>query len=66
MSGRAFSHPNLGREVRVEQDGRTVKLAFICGTRMQADALCEDLLRQLKSGALHMTLMGKPTSITED
>jgi hypothetical protein len=62
----AFTHTNLGREVRVEQNGRTVKLAFVCGTRIQADQLADDLLRQLQSGELNLTLMGKPTSITED
>lgn len=63
MSG--FSHPNAGREVRVKQHGRVVQLEFVCSTRAIADTMRADLLRQLKAGALNVTLMGKPASITE-
>lgn len=65
MSDRPFSHPNFGKEVRIEQNGREVSLIFVAGTMYQADKLVQELLRQLKSGALNMTLMGKPTSVTE-
>ena len=65
MTDRPFSHPNLGREVRVEQYGREVRLIFVAGTQAKSDALAKDLLRQLKAGALNLTLMGKPTSIED-
>lgn len=66
MSDRPFSHPNFGKEARIEQNGREVSLIFVAGTMYQADKMVQELLRQLKSGALNMTLMGKPTSITEN
>lgn len=62
---RGFTHPNLGREVRIEQHGNEVRLIFVTNTRGRADSLREDLLTQLKAGALHITLMGKPSSIEE-
>lgn len=65
MSDRPFTHPNFGRQVRIEQFGKEVHLIFVAGTQTQSDDLCDELLRQLKSGALNMTLMGKPTSIKE-
>ena len=64
-SDRLFTHPNFGKEVRIEQFGKEVRLTFVAGTMHQSDAMCEELLRQLKSGALSLTLMGKPTSIHE-
>lgn len=63
---RGFSHPNLGREARIEQYDREVHLIFVCGTRAQSDDLVETLLSQMKAGALNLTLFGKPTSIIED
>jgi hypothetical protein len=63
MSG--FSHPNFGKEVRIDQKGKEVHLVFIASTRKQADDIVAHLLDQLKNGALNITLMGKPTSITE-
>lgn len=42
-----------------------MQVTFVAGTMHQSDAMCEELLRQLKSGALSLTLMGKPTSIHE-
>ena len=65
MSDRQFTHPNFGKEVRIEQFGNEVHLIFVAGTRRQSDSMCEELLRQLKSGAVNITLMGKPTSIEE-
>ena len=65
MSDRAFSHPNFGKEVRIEQFGKEVHLIFVAATRAQSDSMCDELLRQLKSGALNLTLMGAPTSIEE-
>jgi hypothetical protein len=65
MSDRQFTHPNFGKEVRIEQHFKEVHLIFVAGTLRQADDLCTELLRQLKDGAFNMTLMGKPTSIEE-
>lgn len=65
MTDRPFTHPNAGKEVRIEQSGREVRLIFACDTQAMSDSLCEDLLRQLKSGALNLTLMGRPTSIKD-
>lgn len=65
MSDRAFSHPNFGREVRIEQFGKEVHLIFVAGSQPQSDSMCEELLRQLQTGALNLTLMGKPTSVVE-
>jgi hypothetical protein len=65
MSDRPFSHPYLGHELQVRQQGRKVSLIFVAGTRDKADAVYVDLLRQLKAGAVNITIMGKPTRITE-
>lgn len=65
MSASAFSHPNFGKEVRIEQYGREVHLIFVAGSQPQSDSMCEELLRQLKGGAVNLTLMGAPTSVTE-
>lgn len=66
MTDRMFSHPSFGKEVRVEIHGREVHLVFVGNTAEYADELADDLLAQLKSGAINLTLMGKPTSITEE
>jgi hypothetical protein len=60
---RPFTHPNFGKEVRIKQIGKEVHLIFVANTEHQSDSMCDELLRQLKSGAIHLTLMGKPTSI---
>jgi hypothetical protein len=62
----AFSHPNFGKEVRVEQYGREVHLIFKANTQAQSDSLCDELVRQLKEGGLHLNLMGKPSAIVEE
>jgi hypothetical protein len=66
MNDRLFSHPNFGREVRIEQYGKEVHLIFKANTIDQADAMCEELLRQLKLGGVNITMMGKPTNIIEE
>jgi hypothetical protein len=66
MSARAFTNPNVGKQVRIKQKGREVSLVFECSTRRKADDLFANLLTQLEAGALNLTLMGKPTSITEE
>lgn len=65
MTDRPFTHPNAGKQIRVEQNACEVRLVFVCDTQAMSDSLCKDLLRQLKVGALNLTLMGKPTSIEE-
>jgi hypothetical protein len=65
MSAKAFSHPNFGKEVRIEQYGNEVHLIFVAGSRAQSDSMCDALLRQLKGGAVNITVMGEPTSIQE-
>lgn len=65
MNDRGFTHPNFGSQVRIEQDGKEVRLTFVSGTRAQADSLFDTLLSQLKNGALNITLMGKPTNAEE-
>lgn len=65
MSDRGFTHPDFGREARVEQYGREVHVVFVAGTQAQSDSLCETILAQLKAGALNITMMGRPTSVEE-
>lgn len=65
MTDRGFTHPNFGRQARIEQYGKEVHLVFVAGTQAQSDDMCETLLKQLKDGALNITLMGKPTSVEE-
>lgn len=62
----AFSNPDFGNEVRVEQFGREVRLTFVAGNTAKADALVETLLSQLKAGALNLTMMGTPTSVVDN
>ena len=63
MSDRPFSHPNFGHEVRIEQQGKEVRLVFVTMGVPQAESFARNLLKQIKDGAIHLTLMGKPTSI---
>jgi hypothetical protein len=63
MSGQAFTHPHFGREARLEQFGKEVRLTFTAGTEAQADSLFDTIGRQLEAGALNLTMMGKPSSI---
>jgi hypothetical protein len=62
---RGFTHPNFGREARVELRGREVRLIFVAGTFDQAEELAESIVSQLKAGAINITLMGTPTSVDE-
>jgi hypothetical protein len=62
---RAFSHPDFGREVRVEHRGREVHLIFVTHSVEQAGEFVETLVSQLRSGALNLTMMGEPTSVEE-
>jgi len=66
MTDRGFTHPNFGREARIEQYGKEVHLVFVASTHEQADSMCDLLITQLKDGALNITLLGKPTKIVEE
>lgn len=66
MSARGFTNPNFGKQVRVEQWGREVHLIFIGETEAKASDLVDNILTQLKAGAINITMMGKPTKIESD
>ncbi len=59
------THPNFGRELRIEQYGNEVHLIFVAGSRQQSNSLVDELMRQLKAGALNLSIMGKPTSVED-
>lgn len=65
MTDRGFTHPNFGKQVRVEVWGKEVRLVFTAGTLDQANDFAEHLVAQLTTGAINLTLMGKPTSVEE-
>jgi hypothetical protein len=62
---RQFTHPNFGKQARVELDGREVRLIFVASDAGAAESLADSILAQLRDGALNITLMGKPTSVVE-
>jgi hypothetical protein len=62
---RQFTHPNFGTEVRVEVVDNEVALVFVASSPDKAGHFADYLLEQLKSGAINITLMGKPTGIVE-
>lgn len=66
MSARGFTNPNFGSEVRVEQWGREVHLIFVGASEAKANDLVGNILGQLKAGAINITMMGQPTSVTEE
>jgi hypothetical protein len=65
MTDRGFTHPNFGKEARVEVYGKEVCLIFVADTPRQAESLAESIVNQMQAGALNITLMGKPTSVEE-
>lgn len=66
MTDRPFSHPNFGRQVKIEQKGKRVILTLESNSVEQARSLADTLLEQLKAGGIHMTLMGKPSKIEHE
>lgn len=66
MTDRGFSHPNFGNAARVEVWGKEVRLIFEAKTAAAAEDFAEHIVNQLKAGALNLTMMGKPTSITDE
>ena len=65
VSDRGFTNPNFGKQIRVEVWGKEVQLIFTAGTLDQANDFAEYLVAQLTTGAINLTLMGKPTSVEE-
>ena len=66
MTDRGFSHPNFGKTARIEVWGKEVRLIFVAGTEAVANDFADHCLKQMKNGAINITLMGKPTSVVED
>lgn len=62
---RLFTHPNFGKQARVEQHGREVRLIFVAASEDKALDMAEYIVEQMRNGAINITLMGKPTSVTE-
>lgn len=62
---RGFTHPNFGREARVEVWGREVRLIFIAGTEDMAHDLADRIIEQMKNGSVNISMMGKPIGIVE-
>jgi hypothetical protein len=62
---RQFTNPNFGTQARVEVVGREVRLIFVASDTRKANALADNMIEQLKAGAINITMMGKPTSIEE-
>jgi hypothetical protein len=62
---RTFTNPDYGNECRVEVYENEVALVFVAASNEKADALADNILGQLKSGAINISLIGKPTGITK-
>jgi hypothetical protein len=65
VTDRPFTHPHFGNEARVEQHGREVRIIFVASREEQASDLTDLILDQLRAGGLNLTMMGKPTKVTE-
>lgn len=63
---RQFTNPNFGTQARVEVVGREVRLIFVASTVEKANSLADNMIEQLKAGAINITMMGKPTSVVEE
>jgi hypothetical protein len=63
---RQFTHPNFGKQARVELWGKEVRLIFVANSADQAEDFAENIVNQLKAGAINITMMGKPTSVVEE
>lgn len=66
MTDRGFTHPNFGKAARVEVWGKEVRLIFEANTTRTAEDFAEHIVDQLKAGGLHLTMMGKVTSVTDE
>jgi len=63
---RQFTNPDYGKEVRVEVMDNEVALVFVAESNRKAEALAENILKQLKAGAFNISLMGRPTKVIEE
>lgn len=59
------SHPNVGKEVRVVQKGREVRVIFVCENAIVAEKVGRDLVEQLLSGGLTLHVSGKAIGFSE-
>ncbi len=64
--GPGYKHKNFGKQVRVEVVGNETRLIFVGDGPMQANALANDLLEQLKKGSITIRIGGRISSITEE
>lgn len=60
-----WSHPNHGREIRVETDGCETRLVFVASSPQAATKLADDLLVQIKRGSVKINIGGKISRITD-
>jgi hypothetical protein len=66
MTDRQFTHPDFGNQARVEVWGKEVRLIFVAHNKVKANDFADYLVSQLKQGSINITMMGKPTSVTEE
>ena len=66
MTDRQFTHPGIGNAARVEVWGNEMRLIFVCKSEAAANDVADSIINQMKQGVLNITMMGKPTSITEE
>jgi hypothetical protein len=66
MSDRQFTHPDFGREIRVEVFGKEVRLTFVSNSHSAAETMAEYLVDELRKGAVNLTVMGHPTIVVEE
>ena len=62
---RLFTHPNFGKQARVECWGREVRLIFVADNDAKAEELAESIVDQMRNGALNITLLGRPDAVVE-
>lgn len=63
---KAWSHPNHGKELRVEVDGCETRLIFVGASPAAANKLADDLMTQVKKGSIKINIGGTITKITEE
>lgn len=61
----AFSHPNMGSSVQVEQTGKEVKITIFCADEKRAEGFARNIVQQLKGGMLQLTIGGKVSKVEE-
>ena len=63
---RQFTHPDFGREIRVEVFGKEVRLTFVSNSHSAAETMAEYLVDELRRGTVNLTVMGELTSVIEE